>query len=118
VTDYKGAHQIVANALKQGWLVRPDACEKCGRKLCRIEAHHESYDAPLAVEWPCRTCHNARHGIEPGQAGVPMCVRLAPDKKELLKKISQERGHKDLSETLNEAMAVFVDDYIAGKVLR
>lgn len=51
------AHNVVAWALKTGKLVRPERCSRCERGG-RIEAHHESYDRPLEVEWLCARCHS------------------------------------------------------------
>jgi hypothetical protein len=48
--------QRVQYALKKGWLVRPEQCEKCGRN-CKPEAAHHDYSKPLEVRWLCRSCH-------------------------------------------------------------
>jgi hypothetical protein len=50
-------------AIVDGLLTRPDACDECGRE-CFVDAHHLSYDKPdshLDVEWLCPSCHVAQH---------------------------------------------------------
>lgn len=110
------ARREVANALRQGWLVRPQECEKCGRSHKRIEAHHPSYDQPLAVEWLCRPCHGMAHGHEPGQGHVAVCVRVDPEKRARLMEIGKELGHKNLSQTLNLVCKRLVEQYLRGEV--
>lgn len=62
----KEAYRIVRKAIRNGDLVRPYECSKCGaspkhssdgRSL--IQAHHEDYSKPLDVEWLCAKCHRA-----------------------------------------------------------
>lgn len=53
------ARNRVYRAIKAGTLVRPDACEECGRS-CRPEAAHKDYSRPLDVMWLCRKCHAVR----------------------------------------------------------
>lgn len=55
----EGAHAargVTERAIKNGRLVRPDACQQCGRGA-HIDAHHEDYSKPLDVVWLCRKCH-------------------------------------------------------------
>ena len=54
------AHRLVAEAIEEGTLQRPDTCSKCG-KAGIIEGHHEDYSLPLDVVWLCTGCHGARH---------------------------------------------------------
>lgn len=54
-------HHTVEQALKKGTLIK-QPCEHCGRHD-RVEAHHESYDHPLAIEWACRPCHRRIHRL-------------------------------------------------------
>ena len=61
-TDKVKAHKSVGRALKSGKLVRPNACERCG-KSCKPHAHHSDYAKPLEVRWLCFPCHMAEHGI-------------------------------------------------------
>lgn len=50
------ARSRVREAVLKGALVRPSACQQCGRPV-RVEAAHEDYSRPLDVRWLCRTCH-------------------------------------------------------------
>lgn len=59
------ARRRVADALESGELIRPSACQGCGRTYTRsrignrsrIESHHNDYSRPLDVRWLCRQCH-------------------------------------------------------------
>ena len=57
------AYGKVRTALKNGDLVRPSSCSRCGRTgVCSdgrsiIQAHHHDYSKPLEVEWICSSCH-------------------------------------------------------------
>jgi hypothetical protein len=57
------ARYAVSKAIRMGELTRgPCAMQPRGR-TCEgvIEAHHESYDLPLAVIWLCRPHHQGLH---------------------------------------------------------
>lgn len=54
------AHRAVRRAIRAGELVRPDACEECG-KVGRVDGHHPDYAKPLKVKWWCRRCHQRLH---------------------------------------------------------
>ena len=61
--EYTRAWQAVAWALEFGLLIRPDACERCGR-VVRLHAHHvNGYDREhwLDVLWVCAPCHKIVH---------------------------------------------------------
>lgn len=61
------AHRTVTAAIKNGTLVRPPRCERCGVQSRRtLHAHHDDYGKPLEVRWYCCTCHRHVH------AGVPL----------------------------------------------
>lgn len=60
--DKKRAHSAVVRALRTGRLVRPSACERCGRE-CVPHAHHIDYAQPLNVVWLCSTCHGEEHRL-------------------------------------------------------
>lgn len=55
------AHKAVAKAVADGCLVRPCACQRCGKKG-KVEGHHEDYLRLLEVEWLCSSCHRQHHG--------------------------------------------------------
>lgn len=54
------AHIAVYRALKNGRMIRPEACESCGG-VGKTEAHHHNgYEKEhrLDVVWLCRKCHD------------------------------------------------------------
>lgn len=61
------AHNQVEYALRTGGLARAAACEDCGGTgrmrdgRTTIQAHHDDYNAPLAVRWLCQECHHDWH---------------------------------------------------------
>lgn len=55
------AYRIYRDALKNGSLVRADACSMCGASGVRIEGHHFDYAKPLEVVWLCSKCHYGFH---------------------------------------------------------
>lgn len=69
-------------AIKQGKVVRPNQCSRCGKVASRIEGHHPDYEQPLLVEWYCPPCHFIIHphggGGKPKTQTVPcnQCDRL------------------------------------------
>ena len=59
--ERKKAHSAVNNAVRDGRLDKPDACEDCGKEGVLLHGHHEDYSQPLEVEWLCVPCHGQRH---------------------------------------------------------
>lgn len=64
----KTASRVVQTAIAAGEIVKPDACENCGREPIRgdtgaidIVAHHDDYNKPRSVRWLCRRCHYEWH---------------------------------------------------------
>jgi hypothetical protein len=55
------ANVIVGNAVRDGKLLKPSACESCGIKPKRLHGHHDDYAFPLSVRWLCPGCHNKWH---------------------------------------------------------
>lgn len=53
----------VQDAVRSGRLVRPSACEECGKEG-QVDGHHDDYDKPLDVRWLCCRCHKAHHAKE------------------------------------------------------
>lgn len=58
------AYGKVRDAIKDGVLIRPEICQRCGVSpglasdgRPKIQAHHDDYDKPLKVEWICASCH-------------------------------------------------------------
>ena len=59
--DKHRSRQILWSAVKRGEVIRPSRCERCKKKVERIEAHHEDYAKPLDVAWLCPPCHSIVH---------------------------------------------------------
>jgi hypothetical protein len=66
----KTAAMAVYRALKDGRLVRPDSCDRCGATpkplrngISPIQAHHEDYSRKLDVMWLCTACHGEMHRL-------------------------------------------------------
>jgi len=59
------AKWAIRNAIRRGKIVKPNICEKCGKRhaLRNIEAHHWSYRKEhwTDVIWMCRWCHDKLH---------------------------------------------------------
>ena len=53
----RSAQSLLRYYVLSGKVVRPAACEQCGKTKCRIEAAHYDYDLPLLVRWLCVSCH-------------------------------------------------------------
>jgi hypothetical protein len=77
MTPQQTAYCKVRSALKNGVLVRPDTCSRCGGSPVRatdgratIHAHHHDYNKPLDVEWMCAKCHREETPL-PAVMGAP-----------------------------------------------
>ncbi len=57
----KHAATIVGNAVRDGKLIKPLACEECKSIPTRLYGHHNDYKFPLEVTWLCPLCHHAWH---------------------------------------------------------
>lgn len=61
--DKRAAHVILGNAVRDGRILKPDHCSKCGefQPSRNIHAHHNDYSKPLDVVWLCVQCHVDTH---------------------------------------------------------
>lgn len=58
--DAVKAGRLLNASLKEGRLVKPIGCSRCG-EIRRLSAHHEDYTKPLEVLWLCSSCHKLKH---------------------------------------------------------
>lgn len=63
------ARVTVANAIKNGAMVKPDACERCSSNSRKLQAHHPDYARKLDVQWLCSPCHSLVHPHHPNVHG-------------------------------------------------
>jgi len=61
----RNAQSLLRYHVQAGHIVRPSACEQCGRTGCRIEGAHYRYDQPLRVRWLCVPCRRRWDQAEP-----------------------------------------------------
>ncbi len=54
------ARQAVRRAIENGDLIRPEHCDKCGKRK-KIGAHHDNYRKEREVQWFCDSCHQRWH---------------------------------------------------------
>lgn len=72
------AYRQVRTAIKNGTLVRPEFCSRCGAADTigrsgrhTIQAHHyKGYDHPLTVEWLCAKCHRVETPLPSAPGGT------------------------------------------------
>lgn len=59
------AHGLINMRVRRGLIVKPRACQECGREA-RLDGHHDDtdYSKPSEVRWLCRRCHMKHHAQE------------------------------------------------------
>jgi hypothetical protein len=62
-SEKRQAEIVLCNAVRDGRLEKPDACESCNQGG-RIHGHHYDYSKPLDVHWLCPSCHAFVHKVE------------------------------------------------------
>ena len=61
--------ELTVKAIRLGIINRPLKCQHCGERL-RVDAHHESYNQPLEVQWLCRGCHKLADKARETRLGI------------------------------------------------
>lgn len=59
-SDKVYARTVLARAVFEWGMRKPDSCQNCGCS-CNPHGHHEDYSKPLDVMWLCVPCHAERH---------------------------------------------------------
>ena len=54
------AHCALSNAVRDGRITKPMACEDCNSTFA-IHGHHDDYSKPLEIRWLCAKCHHRWH---------------------------------------------------------
>lgn len=64
--EKRAAHTAVKVAVRNGSLIRPSTCERCGKSASGhgLHGHHADYSRQLDVEWLCAACHHGGHAAE------------------------------------------------------
>ena len=61
----RAAHMYIKKEVRDGRLVRPVECPRCGSRDYKVHAHHEDYNKPAEVTWLCAKCHRRHHAALP-----------------------------------------------------
>lgn len=67
------AHAQISNALRYGFITKPNICSVCGVEK-RIYGHHEDYSKPLEVVWVCQPCHYQIHAKKKELIGIDVVI--------------------------------------------
>lgn len=61
--EKRAANVILGNAVRDGRIIKPAECSRCGDTPPRrhLHGHHADYSKPLDVEWICVACHGQEH---------------------------------------------------------
>jgi hypothetical protein len=65
ITKARSAQSLLAYHVKTGNIIKPTACQECGKTNCKIEGSHHDYDRPLDVRWLCIPCHRKLDWADP-----------------------------------------------------
>jgi hypothetical protein len=72
--DAYAAQVEVGKAIRDGRLVRPQSCQRCGSRT-RVVAVHRDYARPLDVDWICYLC---RYRARRAASGDPIPLHRRP----------------------------------------
>lgn len=56
------ARAALGNAVRDGRVIRPEGCWRCGTE-CVPHGHHADYNNALGVTWLCSPCHTEAHKL-------------------------------------------------------
>jgi ribosomal protein S27AE len=95
LTPQQNAHRKVAYAVRRGVLVKPKACERCGKsRHVRLSGHHADYSKPLDVKWLCHRCHSREHTLFPIETSHMCSMGFCTDRQSMdeFKKFAADSG--------------------------
>lgn len=75
--EKRGAHIALGNAVRDGKVTKPQACQACGLSA-RLHGHHKDYTRPLDVIWLCTPCHVIQHHPREDASNEAPTVFLCP----------------------------------------
>lgn len=104
-TSRAAAYALYNAALRNGVLVRPRQCSKCGR-FGRIHGHHPSYDQPLVVVWLCALCHRREHTT--GVKSAPHWVGIADPNLKKMRSLGLLSDRTAFAQVVRKAIAEFL----------
>ena len=61
--EKQSARFTLNNAVRDGKIIKPEACEACGERGL-IHGHHDDYSKKLEVRWLCAPCHSELHRMD------------------------------------------------------
>lgn len=73
------ARNILGAAVRDGRVIKPDACQECGILKSNLHGHHHDYSKPLDVRWLCTGCHGAVHRRENEVARAACALKTAAE---------------------------------------
>lgn len=57
----KNAWRYVEIGKRNGTIIQPKSCSRCGEKTSNLVAHHTNYIKPDIFQWVCQKCHKQIH---------------------------------------------------------
>lgn len=85
-SDKSKCRRLTALAIKEGLLVRPNNCSRCGIHsdiAGTIQAHHSDYSKPLDIEWYCSVCHEQVES-EVAMRQIQVCDEIISDSNKVI----------------------------------
>ena len=101
--NHEFEHYQVHKAIRDGLFKRPTKCERCGKKVEWIVAHHPIYSKPLKVMWLCGKCHTAVHRT----AKLKKTTRTTDEKRIRVLEIQRRRDNRRLLKIKSEVVVMY-----------